>query len=428
MKLSELQEIGEEQKEALDARDSGFPRAFLAVLPDIQSHALILSGIRRCGKSTLLHQFVKKLKKPFFYCNFDDIRLTGFSTADYSLLDRVIAETGARLLFFDEIQTAERWELYVRQKLDEGFQVITTGSNASLLSRELGTKLTGRHLSKELFPFSYPEYCGFSGQTPGAESLDRYLEKGGFPEYLKTGNPDILTQLQKDILYRDIAVRYGIRDASSLHQLYIYLASNPAQLVSPSRLLSVAGVKSATTVLEYFSHFEDAYLIHSVPCFAWSAKARTLAPKKVYIADSGIVKTASTAFSGNQGALLENFVFNSLRLHTDDIYYFSGKTGECDFIVNPHEAAHDSAPKSVRAQKPTTRKRSGAARHRPQCIQVTRELTPDNETREIQGLLSALEFFGRDEGFILTRNTEDLILTQGKTIHVVPAWKWEFCC
>jgi predicted AAA+ superfamily ATPase len=141
-------------------------------------------------------------------------------------------------------------------------------------------------------------------------------------------------------------------------------------------------------------------MIHSVPAFAWSAKARSLAPKKVYITDSGIVKSASAAFSANQGALLENFVFMSLRLHTCDIYYFSDKTGECDFIVN--------------------------ARHAPQCIQVTRELTTDNEAREIGGLLRALEFFNRDEGVILTRNTEDLILERGKRILVLPAWKYAF--
>ncbi|GHU39453.1 hypothetical protein AGMMS50256_39340 [Betaproteobacteria bacterium] len=165
MKTSALQEVGVDQKAALDELDSGLGRNSLPALPDIRTHALVVSGIRRCGKSTLLHQFVKKLGRPFFYFNFDDFRLYDFSAADFELLDRVIADSGARLLFFDEIQSAEHWELYVRQKLDEGFQVIVTGSNASLLSRELGSKLTGRHLSKELFPFSYDEYCRFTNQA-----------------------------------------------------------------------------------------------------------------------------------------------------------------------------------------------------------------------------------------------------------------------
>jgi predicted AAA+ superfamily ATPase len=398
MKLSKLREIAETQKTDLGARDPGYERELLSGLPDIQSHALVVSGVRRCGKSTLLHQFVKNRGRPFFYFNFDDLRLAGFLNADYELLDSVIAESGAELLFFDEVQSVERWELYVRQKLDEGFQVILTGSNASLLSRELGSRLTGRHISKELFPFSYREYCGFTGAAAGPGSLDAYLERGGFPEYLKTGNPDILLQLQSDILYRDIAVRYRIRDASSLARLFVYMLSNPAQLVSPSRLCSVAGVKSPTTVLEYFSYFEAAYLISLVPCFSWSAKASESAPKKLYITDSGLIKTGSTAFSGNLGALLENFVFNCLRIKTMDLCYFSGK-GECDFVVDSH-------------------------RKTPTCIQVCRELNRDNEGREIEGLREALEFFSVGEGFILTRDTEDLINLGGKKIWVLPAWKY----
>jgi predicted AAA+ superfamily ATPase len=402
MKLSEIREIAKDQKNDLEKRDSGFRRNLLPKLPKIQSHALIITGVRRCGKSTLLHQFVKKQKKLYFYFNFDDLRLAEFSIADFGLLDTVIKESGAALLFFDEVQSAERWELYIRQKLDEGFQIAITGSNASLLSRELGSRLTGRHISKELFPFSYREYCGFMKEERGPESLDRYLEKGGFPEYLKTGNSDILVQLQSDILYRDIAVRYGIRDVSSLRRLFVYVLSNPGQLVSPSKLTTVAGVKSPTTVLEYFSYFEAAYLIYLMPCFAWSAKASSSAPKKLYIADPGLIRIGSVAYSANMGAILENFVYNSLRSGTTDLYYFTGKGGgECDFIVQPHGKT-------------------------PQCLQVCRDLNRDNEEREIQGLVEALEFFDQETGCILTRNTEDMIHINGKKISVIPAWKYNF--
>ncbi|MDR0301847.1 MAG: ATP-binding protein, partial [Treponema sp.] len=292
MNLLDIWDTCERQKIALNEKNSGLERQFLTKLPDLQSHALVVTGIRRCGKSTLLHQFIQKLGRDYFYLNFDDLRLADFSHADFALLDRVIADSGAKLLFFDEIQSASHWELYVRQKLDEGFQVLVTGSNASLLSRELGDRLTGRHISKELVPFSYREFCEFTGQQAGSDSLENYLEKGGFPEYLKSGNTDVLTQLQSDILYRDIAVRYGIRDAASLRRLFVYLASNPAQKISPSKLIQTVGVKSPTTVLEYISYLEAAYLINLLPCFAWSVKAQSLAPKKVYVVDSGIVKTA----------------------------------------------------------------------------------------------------------------------------------------
>ena len=251
-----------------------------------------------------------------------------------------------------------------------------------------------------MFPFSYKEFLAFFKLDAGPESLSDYLGKGGFPEYLKTGNDDILLQLQSDILHRDIAVRYGIRDVSSLRRLFVYLVSNPAQLFSPSKLTSIVGVKSPTTVLEYISYLESSYLIQLLPCFAWSVKAQSLAPKKNYIIDTGIIKTGSVSFSGNLGVLLENFVYNILRSKTTDIFYFSGKNGgECDFIVSPHE--------------------------KPSCIQVCWELTPENQDREIKGALDAMNFFNIDTGTIITYNTEDIILTEGKRIDVIPAWRYE---
>jgi predicted AAA+ superfamily ATPase len=178
----------------------------------------------------------------------------------------------------------------------------------------------------------------------------------------------------------------------------VYLVSNPAQKVSPSKLRQTVGVKSPTTVLEYISYFEAAYLVNLLPCFAWSVKAQSLAPKKVYIADPGIIKTSSISFSGNKGALLENFVFNCLRSVTTDVFYYTDKDGcECDFIVKPRE--------------------------QPQCIQVCWELTTEDREREINGLLAAMDFFDQKEGIILTYNTEDVILTAGKRIDVIPAWK-----
>jgi predicted AAA+ superfamily ATPase len=172
-------------------------------------------------------------------------------------------------------------------------------------------------------------------------------------------------------------------------------------------LTRVSGVKSPTTVLEHISFFEAAYLIQLLPCFAWSLKAQSLAPKKVYIADTGLIKTGAVSFSGNNGALLENSVFNILRIISGihgasselDIFYFVGKNGgECDFIVTPHGS--------------------------PICIQVCWELTPDNQDREIKGLLAAMDFFNQDYGTILTFNTEDMIQTAGKKVAVIPVWKW----
>jgi predicted AAA+ superfamily ATPase len=197
-----------------------------------------------------------------------------------------------------------------------------------------------------------------------------------------------------------------------LERLYGFLVSNAAHLVSPSKLTGISGVKSPSTVLDYFSWFEAAYLIQLVPCFSWSVKAQSLAPKKLYISDPGIIQTGSRSFSPDLGALLEIFVFNHLksdRLRNSvglkqpggkDIFYFADKSGECDFILNP------------------------GAKEGTLCIQVCYELTPDNQDRELAGLNAALDFFPGSRGLIITRNTRDLIVKDGKRITVLPAWKW----
>jgi predicted AAA+ superfamily ATPase len=117
------------------------------------------------------------------------------------------------------------------------------------------------------------------------------------------------------------------------------------------------------------------------------------------VIDSGIILTGSLSFTDNEGALLENFVYTVLRAQTRDLFYFAGSVKECDFVVNPHGAM-------------------------PLCIQVCNELTVDNRQRELQGLFEAMDFFGQNEGIIITRNESNIILEQGKTIRVVPAWEF----
>src|SRR5690606_19681588 len=149
--------------------------------------------------STLLFQLLSKQYPDALYLNFEDTRLYEFEIQDFIRLDEIIRERNYRVLMFDEIQIIPEWERYVRQKLDEGYKLVITGSNASLLSRELGTKLTGRHVMQELFPFSYHEFCLFNKLKPSQKSVLSYLETGGFPEYVKRAIDEILNQLFDDI-------------------------------------------------------------------------------------------------------------------------------------------------------------------------------------------------------------------------------------
>jgi predicted AAA+ superfamily ATPase len=399
MKYSELQAIAKEQEEILFAFELGTTRELFQSLPVIRSHALVVSGIRRCGKSVLLHQFIRDEIDDVFYFNFADIRLYEFSTSDFILLDELIKESRKKILFFDEIQIIDGWELFVRQKLDQSARIIITGSNARMLSIELGTNLTGRHISKELFPFSYKEFCSFHSWKYNKESYVSYLEKGGFPEYLKTNNSELLSFLIEDIIHRDIATRHAIRDVSGLKRLCIYMMSNTAKLVSPSKLTSVIGVKSSSTVLEYLSYFESSFLLNLIPRFSWSIKGQMLSGKKVYVVDNGLVNVASISASRDIGRKFENTVYWSIRRKTKDIWYFSDDNSECDFIYKLNEEYF--------------------------AIQVCYEINGDNQEREISGLLAALRFFNLKEGTILTLDQTDKILIDGYSINMIPAFKFD---
>jgi predicted AAA+ superfamily ATPase len=399
MKQSVIEQIAAEQQAYLLSENTGLERNILPSLPDLQHFALIISGIRRSGKSTLLKQFLTGKHKAAFFFNFEDIRLYEFTTGDFRILDSIIAHSGKKTLFFDEIQIVKGWELFVRQKLDQGFQVTVTGSNAEMLSRELGTKLTGRHITKELYPFSFSEFARLKQAEKSEQLFARYLQTGGFPEVIKTENSEILPFLTEDIIHRDIAVRYGVKDVSALKRLCSFFMNNAGNLVSPSKLTGAIGVKAPSTVLEYFSYFEACYLINLMPKFSYSAKSQMLAPKKLYVIDTGLIKAGTTAFSENSGHILENTVFYHLRRQYNQLYYFSENNSECDFIVKEKEQV-------------------------TQAVQVCGHLNGDNEEREINGLFAAMDYFNLTEGTIVTFNISDLIAKSDKTVHIVPAWKW----
>lgn len=282
--------------------------------------------------------------------------------------------------------------------LDQEYKVVITGSNATLLSKELGTKLTGRHLSTELFPFSYQEFLRFKMLENSAAALSYYLKDGGFPEYLKTANGNILNHLLEDILNRDIAVRYGIRDIITLKKLATYLISNIGKPVSGNNLKELFSIKSTTTILEFFSYLENAYVIQFVPKFSYSIKTQIRNHKKVYAIDLGLFTHNSIIFSNENGRRLENTIYLYLRQINKEIYYYQDKK-ECDFVVF----------------------KKGKIK---ELIQVCYELTAENIDREIDGLLEAMSFFNIMEAKIITFNQTEIFNKGERKIIVLPAWKY----
>lgn len=386
------------QRDNLLAKGVGLKREAIASLPDISAYALIVSGVRRCGKSTLLFQLLQQRYPDALYLNFEDPRLYGFDIKDFARLDEIIRQAGAGVLLFDEIQIIPEWERYIRQKLDENIKIVITGSNASLLSRELGTKLTGRHITKELFPFSYREFITFTQQKASSDSVSEYLQVGGFPEYVKQRVDDILNYVLEDILIRDIAVRHGIRDVNSLQRLTLYLISNIGKLVTANRLKSLIGVGSTNTITEYLSYLEDSYLVHFIPKFDYSHRKQIVNPKKVYAIDTGLVNVNSASFTDDSGRQLENMVYLHLRRRYKNIFYFSAK-GECDFIVSDKGNIQT-------------------------VIHVCYHLNADNLDRELNGMTEALGYFKLDEGLLITHAQRDLFEKDGKKIVVLPAHEY----
>lgn len=400
MKVSSICQAIDEQA-AERKRRLGMPRDVLPQLPSVRDFATVVTGVRRSGKSTLLDQWTSENGGNVVSVHFDDLRLASFSSNDFLQLYEIAKERKVDTLVLDEVQDIVGWEKFVVGCLDRKLRVMVTGSNAKLLSREFGTKLTGRHLNIELFPFSYPEFLRFTKKRASKSSIDEYLSIGGFPAYVESRQRMVLSELFNDILYRDIVVRYSLKDAAPIRGLATFLLAHVGCRISPSRIKDSVHVASASTILEYFNYLEETYLVQRIPRFAASQKASMSAPKKVYACDTGLVSAIESIDEANLGHKLENLVYLKLRNPDDSMFYFVNDADgtECDFVIERRDGTFGA-------------------------VQVCWELSRDNEEREINGALRAMERFGLKEAVLVTRDQSDLISEGGRIIRVVPAWKW----
>jgi predicted AAA+ superfamily ATPase len=395
---SEIEISYKQQQVSLAKKNVTEYREKLSQVQLSEAFIVIITGIRRCGKSTLIQQLIKSVNdKSCAFFNFEDPRIYGFDNTDFVKLDEIIG-TGNKFYFFDEIQNVENWEVFVRNLHDREKVICVTGSNASLLSRELGTKLTGRSVQIELLPFSYTEYCSFKKLHHNADSYKLYIAEGGFPSFVKVGNKEILQQLFRDIIYRDIIVRHGVRNEKTLISIALYLISNAGKEFSYTNIKNTFSVGSVNSVMDYVSWFEDSYLMFTLPRFSWSLKSVAVNPKKIYVIDTGFGDANSLSFSADYGRMFENAVYLQLRRKFKEMYYFREK-GKCDFVVKEQDKI-------------------------THAIQVCLELNAENKAREVNGLIEALQFFNLETGYIITINQEDELIKDAKKVHLIPAWKW----
>ncbi len=412
----QIKQIIVDQREVVLNKELGIERTVLSAMGEKINipHIIVISGLRRVGKSTLLLQIMKKYysAEDFYYINFEDERLFNFKAENFNLLYEALVELyGERKVFFiDEIQNVKNYEIFVRRFYDTGFKFFITGSNAMLLSREIGSRLTGRHIDLAVNPFSFIEYLKFRKieftemmfyKTESRAKLKnffgKYLTTGGMPEFLKYNDPEILTRIYEDIIIKDIAVRYKIESLYEMRELYQYLITNFANKISFHSLKNIVGLGSITTVKKYVLFLAETFFISIVHKFDYSLKKQLVNVKKFYVSDNGFIPRISTKITKDKGWLLENYVFNVLK-EKGNVYYFTGRN-ECDFVVEEN--------KNI-----------------TQAIQVTLELNDDNRKREIAGLLEAMKYFKLNRGLILTYDNEDELNIQNCQITILPVWKW----
>lgn len=414
MNKERLKEIMFDQKDVFNNRKRLIHRNIELSKYIATSQVVIISGIRRCGKSSLLFLIKEEMKleeSGYCYFNFDDERIITDITILENIFNLHLEVYGKEpVLFLDEIQNIANWEKFVNRMYEKGIKVFVTGSNAKLLSSEISTSLTGRNKLIELYPFSFSEYLRFIGKNYNLERIasttkslllkdfNNYMATGGFPLVLKENDTELINAYFQDILYRDIISRYRITQVNEIKQIGLYFASNIGKLFSYSTLQQISGVKSLSSIKDYLYYYEQSYLFFYLKKYDYSVKKQIMNPKKVYTIDPAFAHRLGVHFSENKGRILENIVYIELLRRGKEVYYHSGKN-ECDFLV---KEGLDIV----------------------QAIQVVYQLEESNQEREYLGLQEAMQNYHIEQGLLITFYSEGNFNTSYDKIKVIPIWEW----
>jgi len=393
------------------------------------SHIIVITGARRSGKSFIMRQTAKALikggirKNHILMVNFEDPRFVELNTKTlqqvYDVYLEFLNPQEKPYLFLDEIQEVKEWEKWVRtiHELDKA-KIIISGSNAKLLSRELSTLLTGRHLDLVIFPLSFKEFLKFKNvdlskrfeivnkEIEIKRLLREYIEFGSFPEVVLGGEKNqILLNYFEDMLNKDIVRRFKIRKSKELVSLAKFYLGNISSLITFSSLERTLNI-SVDTVEKFSGYLEDTFILFFLKRFSYKFREQEKSPRKVYAIDVGLANTVGFRFSQNMGRLAENLVFLELKrkemLGSNlEIYYWKDVNHrEVDFLIKEDLKVR-------------------------QLIQVCWEVNrPDTKNREIRSLLKAMKEFNLEEGLIITDDYKAEENIQGKKINYIPLWEW----
>ena len=402
-------------KETLSDQQSRFYKKEQLVARDVdldgylkKKHIVVLTGLRRSGKSTLLKLFSQKIKG--CYVRFDDVRFSDFQTEDFEKIEQFALQNyGANPVFYlDEIQDVDNWEKWVNDLHAKGYKVFVTGSNAKLLSSEFATHLTGRYVSLIVMPFSFREVLLYNGLTDYSYStktkanimnlFDTYMKKGSFPEVVLTEDSSFVSQYYQDIVGKDILLRYGLKLKKDVFQFGLFALSNIGKTMSYSKVQSAISIKSLETVKSYVDAYTESFVLHTLSRFDYSVKKQMISSAKIYAGELGFISEVGFHFSDDLGRILENVVFLQLKRLGEEVYYHKEKQ-ECDFVIK-------------KGLKITS------------TIQVCYSLNKNNRTREINGLIEACTMYKLKTALLLTYDQEETFEKDGININVQPVWKW----
>jgi len=402
----QLDRIIQDQAKSFARKDPGTPRSLNLPKYLYFNQVIIISGIRRCGKTTLLRQIASHFKA-YHYLNLADIRLHGLSDVTASLLLLEKRDPGIRILFLDEIQSLPIYEETIRQLHDVGYKLFCTVSQTGTNISHSDKPPKEEWVTITLHPFSFAEYLAWhaidkstasDNQIAVLSHLDRYLEEGGFPEYVRMWDTDHIRSIYEEILYRDCIARRSIRDVAGFIRLTQFLLTNIGNEVHYRSLASMLGMKSPMTVRDYIHILADSHLITEVHRYDPSLKKLYGTGKKIYAVDTGLRNQVAFRVSGDHEKLLENLVLVELKRRGLNIYYhFSVK--ECDFVIVQNGQVNS-------------------------LYQVCSELTDLNREQEYCGLQEVMNLYDLDWGILITQNQEGTVRVPEGVIQIVPVWKW----
>lgn len=378
----------------------------------------LITGPRRAGKSVLSLQMLENVN--FAYLNFDDDLLLKYfdENAVVQALNEVYPNYN--YLFLDEIQNLPNWELWVNKLYRRGINLIVTGSNAKLLSREMATSLTGRYIQITVLPFSFAEILHFYNElvtdqltiTPQKmgmmlSRLNDFLIHGGFPEIVL--NPSIiknyLSSLFDSVLLKDIMKRFKIRQSQQLYDLSNYLLTNYGNPYSYNQLKTDLNFSSVPTVQKFVGYLSEPYLFMALTKYSTKIKLQQKSPKKGYVIDNGFIHARSFELSPNYGRLLENMVFVDLlrrdyKPELDLFYYRTRNDREIDFLCRKGNNIE-------------------------QLIQVCYDISNTKTLkRELDALVEASVELTCTNLLLITWDKDEVIQKSGCNIQLIPAWKW----